>query len=1129
MCWIEISELNIHEDLLNLFFNQKNMKLTKPNIKKWLAFLQIPVLIFVGLCLFQNCQNNPHQLFTKLPAATTGLAFSNQLQENEQFNIIEYLYYYNGGGVAVGDINNDNLPDIFLTANQGENQLYVNQGDFRFKNITQEANVGGKGDWSTGATMADVNHDGFLDIYVCNVGGYKGLKGQNELFINNGNGTFTEQAAAFGLAFEGFSTQAAFLDYDNDGDLDCYLLNHSVHSVGNYGDIQFRNQKNEQAGDKLLRNEGASFVEVTDSAGIRSSKIGYGLGIAVSDVNQDGCLDIYISNDFSENDFLYYNNCDGTFTEAITYSTGSNSRFSMGSDIADFNNDARPDIITLDMKPEKEAILKKSAGGDSYETYLLKNSFGYHYQFPRNHLHVNQGTLFSRAASFSEVGHLAGVDATDWSWSALFTDLDNDGLKDLYITNGILRRPNDLDYLNFSSNRTVQKTASDLEIYQKMPDGAVSNYAFQNQGQLKFENKTKAWGLKHVGYSNGAAYADFDGDGDMDLITNNLNEPVSIYKNNTDNANNYLKVQLQGVGKNRFGVGAKVILYHENQVFYQEQSPTRGFQSCVEYLLNFGLGQIEKLDSVTVIWPSSLYQTIPNVRVNKLLKVQEADASKLFVYVGQRPIDPIFTALPPTSRNITFHHRENQFSDFSIQRLMTHAVSTEGPKIAVGDVNQDGLDDFYIGGAKWQAGQLILQTKEGKFQVKFDATLVADSLAEDTDAAFFDADGDKDLDLYVVSAGNEWSGQATPLLDRLYLNDGQGNFSKSNGLPPFYENGSCVRPADFDGDGDLDLFVGSRVMSQNYGRSLTSYLLQNDGHGHFKNVTKQFAPKLQKIGMVTDAAWADFDNDKDLDLIIVGEWMPIQIFENDKGTFTTFSLPNSVGWWSSLKIVDMDKDGDMDFIVGNHGLNCDLQASVKQPLSLYVHDFDGNGSTEQLLCYYNNQVRYPLASQDELTKQMVGLRKQYLTYEKYANAQIESVFPKKILNAAEYKEATLLASVYVENLGQDNFKIHELPIEAQLAPTKAILCDDFDKDGHLDILLGGNFYEVIPKIGRYDASYGTFLRGSGQGDFQVIHPMQTGWTLHGAVRDLKIIRTADNQKLVLVARNNKLLVAYLWR
>ena len=949
----------------------------------------------------------------------------------------------------------------------------------------------------------------------------------------------------YGLDFKGFSTQAAFFDYDNDGDLDCYLLNHSVHAVGNFGDIQFRNQKDERAGDKLMRNDGVRFTDVTDSVGIASSKIGYGLGIAISDLNQDGYMDIYVSNDFSENDFLYYNDQKGTFTEAIAYSTGSNSRFSMGSDIADFNNDARPDMITLDMKPQDEAVLKKSAGGDSYETYLLKNSFGYHYQFPRNHLHLNRGTLFGRAASFSEIGHLAGVDATDWSWSALFADLDNDGLKDLYITNGIFRRPNDLDFLKFSSNPNIQKNASDLEIYQKMPAGKVSNYVYQNQGNLKFKNQTKAWGLDHVGYSNGAAYADFDGDGDLDLITNNINETVSIYRNNTNNTQNYLKVQLQGIGKNRFGIGAKVILYHKDQVFYQEQSPTRGFQSSVDYLLNFGLGGIKTLDSMTVIWPSSLYQTIKNVKTSRLLKVKEADANKLFVYVQQQPIDPIFVALPPENRNITFQHQENQFSDFSTQRLMTHAVSTEGPKIAVGNLNPKiSGEDFYICGAKRQAGQLFMQQPNGKFQVKFDQVLAADSLAEDIDAVFFDADNDGDLDLYVVSGGNEWTGQAPALLDRLYINtpnaSGQPQFSKSTGLPLFYENGSCVRPVDFDKDGDMDLFVGSRVITRQYGRNPKSYLLQNDGNGNFTDVTQTIAPNLSQIGMVTDATWTDIDEDKDADLVVVGDWMPITIFENNNGKVEplnfngstktlNFNVPTN-GWWNTIKAVDMDKDGDMDFIVGNHGLNCDLQATQSQPLSLYINDFDVNGSLDQILCYYNNGKRYPYASQDELTKQITSIRKQYLTYDKYANAQVEAVFPKKQLAAATYKEATMLASVYVENIDNGkSFKIHELPIEAQLSPAKAILCEDFDKDGHLDILMGGNFYSAIPKIGRYDASFGTFLQGNGKGNFKPIHPMQSGWTLHGEVRDLKIINTTDKRKLVLVARNNKLLVGYLWR
>lgn len=1084
--------------------------------------------VIVGMILltFFSCSNNSTNtdtVFTELSPEKTNVTFANNLTEDERNNIIQYLYYYNGGGVAAGDVNNDGLPDLYFTSNQGQNKLYINKGNLEFEDVTEKAAVGGKGNWSTGVTMADVNADGYLDIYVCNVGNYKGFTGRNELFINNKNGTFTEQAVAFNLAFQGLATQAAFFDYDNDGDLDCYLLNHSTHDAGRKYDATFRATPNEIAGDRLLRNDDNLFTDVSAEAGILSSKIGYGLGIAISDVNQDGCMDIYVSNDFQENDYLYYNQCNGTFREASTFSFGHQSKFSMGSDIADFNNDALPDLITLDMKPEDEKTMKQSDGAPNYEKFVQRLGDGFHYQYPRNNLHLNRGNLFGRVAKFSEIGQLTGVDATDWSWSALFADLDNDGLKDLFISNGILRRPNDMNYLKFQSSDFIQQNATDLDLAKQMPDGKVSNYCYQNKDNLQFENVTKSWGLEHVGISNGTAYADLDGDGDLEIITNNLNETAKIYNNNS--TNNYLKVKLKGENLNTFGIGAKVYVQHDGKVYYQEQSPTRGFQSSSDYVLNFGLKNLDVIDSVTVVWNNGIYETKRQVKANQTTIFNQNEAEKFFIYTPQRAVNPVFLdATSEIGNPIT--HVENQFSDFSVQRLLTHALSTEGPALAVGDVDGDGMEDVFLGGARGQKGQLFLQKNKGGKPILIPSLQTFDAETEDTDATFFDVDKDGDLDLFVVTGGNEWQQNAAVLTDKLYINDGKGNFSASENEIYSNGNGSCVRPNDFDKDGDIDLFIGNRVLSGQYGIAPSSTLLINNG-GKFMPLK---SADFQGIGMVTDAIWADIDGDKDDDLIVVGEWMSITVFENKKGQMTTNSslkIPNSSGWWNTIKAADLDNDGDLDFVVGNHGLNCDLTASAEKPLEMYVHDFDENGSLDQMLCYFNGEKSYPFASQDELISQIASKRKTYLKYDKYAESQIQDVFPEAELAKAKKLIATELRTVWIENQG-GQFKIHALPIEAQFAPVQSILIEDFDGDGNKDIVLGGNFFTVVPKIGRYDASFGNYLQGDGKGNFKDIEPRKSGWTISGEVRDMKMMNIGENSA-VIVARNNANVLVKVWR
>lgn len=1124
------------------------------------------ILLAISIPLFWwgcKSEKKADTLFTQRSADETGVTFSNQLPEDKDFNIIQYLYYYNGGGVSIGDINNDGLPDLYFSSNRGDNKLYLNKGNFHFEDITGKAGVAGKGNWKTGVTMADVNGDGLLDIYLCVVGNYKKFSGRNQLFINNGNLTFTESAAKYGLDKQCFSTQAAFFDYDRDGDLDMFLLCHSVHSPDVYRDTSQRREPDAMSGDKMFRNDGSVFKDMTDSAGIYQGKAGYGLGVAIGDVNHDGWPDIYVGNDFHENDYLYYNNGNGTFSEKITQSMGHTSMFSMGDDMADFNNDGLLDIVTLDMKPEEETLLKRSALNDPYDIYEMKLGRGYHYQYSRNALQLNRGNLSGNVACFSEIAQLAGVSATDWSWSALLADFDNDGWKDLYISNGILRRPIDLDYLKFVSSPKIQSSATDLDIAAQMPSGKATHYLYQNKGDLTFQNVAEAWGLNQQSWSNGASYADLDNDGDLDLVVNNLNEPAYLLQNHTESKtqNRYLRVKLEGMGGNRFGVGAKVTLYKNGTKYFQELSASRGFQSAVEQVLTFGVGKAITLDSVRVVWPDGKRQTLYKMSSNQMLVFQQKNAAfvtppiekpvdvkktiakvnmpkakgktgKAMAKKGKTPVPKakksktaqpsgkIFNELTHEVM-LTYKHQENRYYDNNREKLIPRFESSEGPRIAVADVNGDGLDDFYIGGARGQAGQLYLQSKNGLLAdarvVKFEK----DKDFEDIDVAFVDVDGDKDKDLYVVSGGNEESGTSSFKQDRLYLNDGKGNFTRSkDGLPVFYHNGSCVTPGDFDGDGDVDLFVGSRSEAGAYGISPRSYLLQNDGKGHFRDVTDSLATDLMRVGMVTDAVWADMTGDKVYDLVVVGEWMPITIFKYNGKKFEKRTLQHSEGWWNCIVAADMDKDGDDDLLVGNLGLNSNLQASSIQPVSLYVKDFDGNGSTDPLLTYYRQDKEYLYVSKDELASQLPSWKKKFPEYAAYANSTFSQVFSAADLKDAVHLEVNQFASVYIENRGNGELELRKLPVTAQFSPVESILTGDFDQDGQMDAILGNNFYEVQPSIGRFDAGYGVFLDGDGKGNFATPEPGESGLILLGQVRDLKWFRTAFGGRFILAARNN---------
>ncbi|MFK5889150.1 MAG: VCBS repeat-containing protein [Flavobacteriaceae bacterium] len=1081
------------------------------------------------ICLFLliSCNENREikALFQEVNIENSGIDFNNKLKDTPQLNILTYLYYYNGAGVASADFNNDGLIDLYFIGNQVSNKFYLNKGGFKFEDVTIKANLQGQKGWSSGVTVADVNGDGLLDIYVCQVSDKKWFDGENQLYINQGLNaegvpTFKDEAEKYGLNFASYSNQATFFDYDLDGDLDLFLMkNQSVHPSATFGRFK-RHVTDAPAGDKLMRNDNGHFTEVTKQAGIFSSLTGYGLGLAISDFNKDGWPDIYVGNDFFENDYLYINQKDGTFKEQISEDftkLGHTTHFSMGNDVADFNNDGFTDILSIDMLPENRMTYTASGTEYEFEHYnrFLKN--GYAPQYMQNTLHVNL-----QNGNFSEIGFKAGITSTEWSWAPLFADFDNDGYKDIFISNGIYGATNNMDFINFISTKENQRlinkgmTEKDMFLIHKIPKVSTPNYMFKNARNFSFKNMKENWITQKTTFSNGAVYADLDNDGDLDLVVNNLNEPSAIYKN-TSTKGNYLIIKFKGAKKNTQGIGAKVTCYTKHKLQYAENFTTRGYLSSVAPELHFGFDSIQKIDSIKVIWPNLKVQILKNVKTNQTL-ILNADDAKSFEQIAKKDTKLLTNVSP----KVRYKHSDFPSYGFAREPLIPFMLSNLGPHLAVADVDNNGFEDVFIGGAKQKKSNLFIQDSNGNFKLSPQPDLDKDYHKEDADNIFVDVDNDGDLDLVVVSGGDEFN-SGENIEPRLYLND-KGYFTKQkDAFKNIFVNASVVKAADFDKDGFADLFIGSNSKPQHYGQVPKSYLLKNDGHNHFIDVTNSSANALLDIGMVQDASWQDINNDDFKDLILVGHWMPITILLNKKGTSFVKQKNNGLelsnGLWNRIVITDFDKDGDQDFVVGNWGKNSLLKASIKQPVNLYMSDFDNNGKTEPLITYFYKNKETLLPTRDALFKQMPSLSEKFKTYADFAKAKFNTIFSNSQLKKAQKRQLFNLSSCYIENIGKGNFKIHPLPEMAQWSIIKTLLVDDFNDDGYPDVLAAGNLYEVNTQFSRLDASHGVLLLNDKKGGFKTSIDINKSFNISGPARSLNKIKI-KNKLYYLVGINN---------
>ncbi len=1093
----------------------------------------IPGLLF--LIIISSCSDQREapfgissdsvQLFEKVDAELTGIRFNNLITEDEKNNYYTFPYYYNGAGVSVGDINNDGLPDLYFVGNMIPNKMYLNKGNFEFEDITVKANLVGLGPvaWETGVTMADVNGDGFLDIYLCR----SGLKGdrKNSLFINNGDLTFTDRAREYGLADDGFSTHSAFFDYDLDGDLDMYLTNHPMtFHLSDEEKTRFQQQTPKEFADKLYQNQGSQFVDVTQEAGIPYFH-GYGLSNTIADINNDGWPDIFVTNDFTEPDVMFINQQDGTFKEGIQATTRHISLFSMGSDIADFDNDGWMDILVVDMMAEDHRRQKSNMSAMNPKKFWNQVNKGYHYQYMQNVLQRN-----NQNGTFSDVAQMAGLHFTDWSWSPQFADFDNDGWKDAYITNGIIRETRNNDQrIKRDSILKVRPNISNLEMLDLMPSEKIPNYLYKNQGDYTFGNNTQTWGLNEPGFSTASVYADLDNDGDLDLVVHNNNSEAWLYQNKEQERvrNHYLKVSLEGDQSNTFGLGSRVEVYADGKKQVQELTLSRGYLSSVEPKLHFGMGDISTIDSLTVTWPGQKIQVLKNVKTDQhlTLKYEDAEDKKAKATRPKYMLTQVAEQL-----NLKHKHIENEFDDYARQVLLPHKMSQFGPPMAVGDIDGDGDEDLFVGGSVGSAGVIFKQNQKGTFD-KIEAPFFArDKDYEDMGAVFFDIENDGDLDLYMSSGGNEYEAYSNKYQDRLYLNDGRGNFKKDNKrIPDLKISSSQVRAADYDQDGDMDLFVGGRLVPGQYPQPESSYLLENRD-GTLINVTDEIAEPLKNIGLVTDAIWTDINNDKQLDLVLVGEWMPVTILMNSEGQFTdqteAYGLSKEVGWWYSINQGDFDGDGDIDLVGGNLGLNYKYKASHEAPFYVFSDDFDQNEAMDIVLANSGHGELYPVRGRECSSQQIPGIKKKFKNYDLFSNATLQDIYGESNLDNSLSYGATYFASCFLENIDGEEFELSALPSQAQFSSVNGIISEDVNGDGILDLVISGNLHPVEVETLRNDASIGLVLTGNGDGTFEALDAGESGYFTPGDVKNLAMINTQLG-KVVLVASNNDYMQAFL--